>query len=118
MANFAKLKNVLFIIKRSMQRRIIILFSMLLCLQLLYADDIPMHKRNVPVTRTPIFVPFSAFLENGFITYQSTISYTGVTVEIEDENGVVVESQTLNIVAGTAYTISVTGLDAGEYSIA
>jgi hypothetical protein len=73
-----------------------------------------------PIRKAPanIPIPFTASLESSLITYQSTISYTGVTVEIEDENGVVVESQTLNIVAGTAYTISVTGLDAGEYSIA
>jgi hypothetical protein len=86
-------------------------------------EPIPIKHGSVqqnPIRKAPtnIPIPFSASLESSFITYQSTISYTGVTVEIEDENGFVVESQTLNIVAGTAYTISVTGLDAGEYSIA
>src|SRR5574344_748717 len=84
----------------------------------LFAEDVIIVPRDPPVVRTPIFVPFSASLESSFIIYQSTISYTGVTVEIEDENGGVVESQTLNIVAGTTYTISVNGLDDGEYSIA
>lgn len=38
-----------------------------------------------PIQKAPANfpIPFTASLENGFITYQSTISYTGVTVDVE-----------------------------------
>jgi hypothetical protein len=111
-------------IKNSLLVFVLSLCTLLLCTTNVYSHKVPIPiKRNgisnLPPQKAPANfpIPFTASLENSFITYQSTISYTGVTVEIEDENGVVLESQTLNIVAGTAYTISLTGLDAGEYSI-
>jgi hypothetical protein len=78
----------------------------------LFATGIVIVPRDESVTRGPVFIPFSAYMESSVITYKSISSYIGVTAEILDANGAVVEMQTCNVTANTPYTISVAGLSA------
>lgn len=89
----------------------------------MYADGAIQVKvksnQQGPIRKAPANfpIPFSASMESSLITYQSTTSYLGVTVEIVDANGAIVEMQTCNVAANIPYTISVAGLSAGTYSI-